>query len=62
MRFKSHVYLVHAASTCPVQERMSLEEEQGVEGSIGFRKVHAFALESSILIWDPHGRFALAIR
>ena len=40
---------------------MSLEEAQGTEGSRGFRKVHAFVLESSVLIWDPHGRFALAV-
>lgn len=39
---------------------MSLEEAQGTEGpaagSSGFRKVHAFVLESSILIWDPDGK------
>ena len=40
---------------------MSVEEEQRTEESSGFRKVHAFVLESSALIWDPHGRFALAV-
>ena len=60
MRLKSHV-CVYAYSTCTMQDRMSVEEEQGTEGSSGFRKVHAFVLESSVLIWDPHGRFALAV-
>ena len=55
------MYYHPCSSTCAMPDRMSLEEQQGVEGSIGFRKVHAFALESSVLIWDPHGRFALAV-
>ena len=34
---------------------MSLEEEKEKQGDADIRKVHAFVLESSALVWDARG-------